>query len=576
MKKALKFAEEMAKKVSQTTGREICTIIPNHSSQEPTPKETAAKVKKKTSSSNRSPKKMTCRWEIEGSTPHSLIFALSKMQSDSKEKSPPSPFETFSPLYSRRTLWIDCDERIAITEKIGFALPSHLTNCEDHTFDKFCRTLLELGFNSLIYGEREENLSEIMNSNEINPKKESSGGKLLDRLIRAFDEYGIDLIIKPSLYLPKEFPPSPISPIDHTFRHLIEEALTDLQNNAPSLKNIFWQSLYLEDDFQYHPSGRKATKLEKCSAELKLLEKTLRRDINLIYHLPTLDEKGAEKEIKWIGRLLQQFGPKSSFAFSLLAGPPHSDHLPTHPIIDKLSSLKDSSPTPLLPILNSASVRQGDGYWPNFPLDIYDEHLPPSAREKIDGLIHLANNLPKKGSFADCCLFAAGESMWNATSSKELLKRWYKKYFGEENFALFFSLVKRARRVALELSYLRSTESKSQQILQSSLESTLYSIIEAETITKENGKFHHYSKGGIRESFLLFLKDARRILHHTARKYNLSLQKNESKELQGTGLFTTLSSHGLAIQCVELLKKPLIGDEGTPSHKVHWEANIDA
>ncbi|MEM1282015.1 MAG: hypothetical protein AAGG81_00520 [Chlamydiota bacterium] len=509
---------------------------------------------------------------IQAANPRSAAYAISQLKMAVEANRIREVVGDNQPLYNLRPIWVHCDKHISLTENVGLYLPSIFLGKNKQTFETFCHRLLELGFNAVILGSR----------NETFEYKSSTSFKELEVLWQLFDEYGIQLIVKPVIYHPTGCDQVCLNPIDDQFCQRVSQALSDLRQVTPSLNTFFWESVYCEQDFHYHPIGRGDSKFEKTLKELRCVEKGLSDDQTLIYYLPTTDDLMARKQANWLVRFLNAAGPKTICAFSCVGGSFASDHLRRHPFWEVLYQLDRPPTTPGMPIMNTGGLGQGEGYWPNFPLEMLEEYLSYRNEFPIAGFIHSVRNIPKRGSLADACMWVAGLSMWRRSHPMQLLETWYRVHFSEESFVWFFSLLKKARVVILEISAFEGVDQEevSCQGVKCRIDSLLAQIDEIEVMVKVMANRLPISKGALKELFQLFAKDARRKILYFAHQHDVSISSSSGLDFKGDGVWTQLSSgrvgEGAASAGqVSFYEVPNIGPEGSSSHKVHWEVNIE-
>jgi hypothetical protein len=559
MKKALEVAKEISRGYSQDIENEKYKTVYCESVQNDPYDEYTIHYQSK-------------EFSIHATNPRAAAYAMSQLKAHVMGKHHQDIIGVTKPLYKLRPIWIRSDQHVSLTENVGCYLPSFFLGKKRNNFEKFCQRILELGFNAVILGSRGLTVEQ----------KSTTSFKELQVLHQLFGEYGIHLIIKPVVYTPPGDSSFFLTPCEQQFVQRVKQALSDIRKVAPSLKYVLWESVYCDEDFHYHPSGREQTKFDKVCGELRLVEGELSDGTTLIYYLPTTDAAMARKQADWFSRFLNEAGERTICAFSAVAGSPEGDHLGSHPFWEVLRQTDHPTSTPVMPILNTGGVHQGGGYWPNFPVDLFEEYLFQQEDFPIAGFVHCMRNIPKKGSLADAFAWVAGMSMWRRRHPKDLLQTWCRGHFPDGDFSCLMALLKKARSVILELSFFKDStvEAPLAEGVRCRVDTVLAMIKEIEYVVKNSLKFRGFAKRAVKEMFQLFIKDARRNVLQFAYDHDVSISSSMGSDFQGEGVWTQLSSGGVgggAVSAgrVTLLDEPHIGEDGTPSHKVHWEVNIE-
>lgn len=449
MKKALSIAKEIAKDYSQSIENKryrpvSCQSIGNHMQDKFSVNSVSGQV------------------SIEASNPLAAAYAISQVRMGLLSGHLPEYLQEQQPLYPLRPLWIGCQKLVSVSDKVGIWLPDFFLEKNKKTFELFCRRLIELGFNALILGQR----------GCVFCEKSPVVFKELALLHRMLSEYGIRLILKPSVFYRDDEKELFFLPTHPSFQNKVTAALTDLLESVPALDELLWESVYFQADFQRHPLGREFTKLEKVAAELKCVEAL---GVPLIFYLPCQDLESAEGQSEWIPLLLNEMGPKTTFAFSAVAGDPQEDHCPAHPLWERLRGQPRIASTPLLPLLNSGAVGQGEGLWPGLTFDLVEEFYSRCLQGHYRGIVSLAAHLPREGSLADCNLWVAGQRLWRTVPALLLAQSWFAVKRADIDFQQELDLFKNTRALIKSLSFLRSLNGEKNRDLLNAEEQRCYS-----------------------------------------------------------------------------------------------------
>ncbi len=287
---------------------------------------------------------------------------------------------------------------------------------------------------------------------------------------------------------------------------------------------LLWKSQHDQPDFNAASDLTHAEKLEK---EMRQLEKSLPKGTGLIYFLPFLEYVEPEKQAQWLYRLSLVAGPHTILAFSNVAGEPTADDRPPHPFWDRLRLLADRCTTPLLPILNSGSVKQGEGLWPTLPVDTMDRCFAQMIHHNFVGVAGLARRLPPSYGLLHCALWIAGQRLWRHQSTHQLAKTWALAYRSDWNFSRDLNSLKRLRDIAVELNGLTTSIRKGQTLT--------ISLDECRAIAEGIGgqlQRNQMALGGqvgtlttLADYFRYFYRDARRMILFFLQEYHAPLAK---------------------------------------------------
>lgn len=510
---------------------------------------------------------------VEASNTLAATYAISQMRMGVLSGHLSEYLDEQKPLYDLRPLWIDCNKAVAISDKVGIHLPGFFLEKNKKTFESFCRRLLELGFNAVVFGSQDFSFRE----------KSAVSFKELSLLQEMLSDYGIKMIVKPSIYYRADEKELFFLPQHELFREKVVEALADLKACVPSLDYLLWESCYLHTDYQRHPLGREFTKLEKVSSEVRLVEEALGNDIGLIFYLPCRDWQCAKVQSEWIPELLNEVGDKTTFAFSAVAGDPKEDHATPHPLWGQLRSEPVLAATPLLPILNSGAVGQGEGVWPGLTLDLVEDYYSRCMSGNFCGIMSLAGHIPREGSLADCNLWVAGQRMWRELSPYLLAQTWFEAKRRDIDFLKYLDLFKSIRTIIKGLSFLRSLNEEKNRDKFSSEECRLYAesllaqLKFMECAVKRAGEAAVGGKTSLKTYIEFFLNDARRMIVHSLQCYNISINHAVEGEGVHEGIWTESSGGdgGRTVSQVVFFKEARRGEAGSRLHKLLWESRID-
>lgn len=379
--------------------------------------------------------------------PLAQAYALSFMTVAVKSGHLADYLGTRKPKFALRPLWLGSPAKVAISQHVGLHVPEFML-AEDRQFwlPRFCKRLLECGYNSVMIGAQHGAFIS-------KPAKQTFE---LSEICHHMLDHGIQLIVKPKFYLPPGSLPAHKCPYDKNFASFLATAYSELATELPQLSYIFWESMLLYSNYRYHPNAKEATTIEIVLEEVRLLESLLGANTGLIFYLPSPNPQSAQKQAAWIPELLDDLGPKTVLAFSAVAGEISADHQLDHSLWNTLRLHRESSATPLLPIVNLGAVHQGEGLWPLVNLDLCERFIPRCQRHNFLGMIGFANHLPKQGGWLDSLLWVAGHSQWDSFQPHLLMETWFKAFYPNEDFSHCYPLLKDARKIALRTSSLHA------------------------------------------------------------------------------------------------------------------------
>ncbi len=470
----------------------------------------------------------------------------------------------WTPRFPLRPLWIGCGHDIELTSRVGISLPVALLQIEDGSLDRFCRRLLELGYNSVIFGSHE---------NAFRPQSKPqfvAAGSIKPQLDLMHD-YGLKVILKPHFHIS-----SPQCSQDPSYIAAIRQCLKDLLQELPSIDFVFWEASVKHSDSHQSLLMRDATYYDLIKAEAKIVEESLQGKASLIFYASSYDHQTAERQTAWLSELCDDVGDKTIIAFSAVCGLPWADHLPPHPFWKELRRSPDCSATPLMPIVNIGCVHQGEGLWPTLTLDLVEKYYQRCERHRFAGVIGLANQLPAKGAMLECNLWVASQALWKPNSATLSAETWFQAQRPDLDFTSFADQLKEIRMLAIDLSFVRSLQAErrrdaisgdERRALADSVWARLRRLQTAFDIGEKTGA-KHSERPTHAEYFMYFLVDARRILTSFIRNFHISLPHVRCEEDAQPG-FWTRHSHDSAM--LNFLEQPQKGQPGTRMAQIFSE-----
>lgn len=383
--------------------------------------------------------------DLHADGPLAQAYALSFMTVAVKSGHLADYLGTRTPKFALRPLWLGSPAKVAISKHVHLNVPEFML-AEDRQFwlPRFCKRLLECGYNSVMIGAQH---GAFMSK----PAKHTLE---LNEICQHMLDHGIQLIVKPNFYLPQSYSPAHKCPYDKNFVNFLTLACSELAEELPQLSYIFWESMLLYSNYRYHSEAKEATVIEIVLEEVRLLESILGANTGLIFYIPSPNPQTAQKQAAWIPDLLDDLGPKTVLAFSAVAGEISADHQLDHPLWKVLRLHRESSATPLLPIVNLGAVQQGEGLWPIVNFDLCERFIPRCQRHNFLGLIGFVNHLPKQGSWLDNLLWVAGHSLWHSFQPHLLAESWFKAFYPNADFNCCYPLMEDARKITLRTSSL--------------------------------------------------------------------------------------------------------------------------
>lgn len=228
-------------------------------------------------------------------------------------------------------------------------------------------------------------------------------------------------------------------------RTLFQEYGIKVFAKAPQadVEGLFWESALLQPDF----APFDLTLFDAVCQELKQVEE-MKKEV--IFYVPSNGERQ-----HWLSDLVDRAGPRTTIAFSAVAGEPAADHLPLHPFWETLRSSPDVSSTPLLPILNIGAVKQGECLCA-LPFDQLEQVLPRLERHTFAGFIGLTKHVPEELGLLHLSLWAAGQSLWHRKAPKLSAETWCLAHRPDLNFSEMSEALDKMRGIAKGVSAIRA------------------------------------------------------------------------------------------------------------------------
>jgi hypothetical protein len=437
------------------------------------------------------------------------------------------------PRFPWRPLWLGCDSDIILSPRLEISIPSILS-CNNNKLDLFCRRILDLGYNSVLFG----------NNDQLTSKSDRPANHLKE-ICAILHDYGLKVILKPNYKVPNKCPMDPI------YKESLQQALSEILKIIPNVDCIFWQGDVFSPESYQHPSASDATQIELVQADVSLIETALQGKASLIYYIPAQDHFMAAQQSKWLPSLCDEVGDKTILAFSAVAGNPCSDHLSEHPFWETLRKCPDVSATPLMPIVNIGSVRQGEGFWPVFTFDLIERYFSRCYRHPFAGIMTMVNQLPAKGSLMECNLWVASQAQWKNRSVNLLAETWFRAKRPDLEFLRFEGALKRLREIVIDLSLLRSLNNE-QHRERSSLDeyraladSLLANLRHLQIIFESNEikKAIKTEKPTWLDYYTIFARDAKRLIFHFVQNFHVSLPHVRKEDDPLDGFWTKAQPH---------------------------------
>lgn len=497
---------------------------------------------------------------LEAESSLAAVYGLNRLITGVASSHWPECIGEWSPRFPLRPLWIGCDADVSV----GVSLPRFLSTEKKSKgqIEAFCRRVIDLGYNSILIGRREE--SEHPETTKIS---------YIDftEFLSVLREYGLKTICKPNFIGQMQIK----CPLDLSYQDFIKKRLNEFLESIPPIDYLFFESQSWHPECLQHPLSREATQADLVRAEITAIESALQKKaVGLIYFLPAHDSIIAKQQAELIPDLCDDVSAKTIIAFPSVAGPLHADHLPPHPLWNTLRKRFEVSATQFLPIVNIGSVKQGEGLWPALSLDCVEKYINSCQRHSFAGVIALVNRLPSEKGLLDCSLWVASQAMWTINSPMELAETWFIANRPDLKFSQFSDALMEARDLVVKLSWLRSLQHGEKQnnadfheecrVVSESLLARLkwlqirFDREEKKRIVKEQlPSFYDY--------FSHFIVDARRLVSQTAQACNVSIM-NLRKDEDNTEGFWTQRDRRFMLDAVHR------GEPGSRMAQIHDES----
>jgi len=305
-----------------------------------------------------------------------------------------------TPRFPLRPLRLSSSMNHTVSPNVSLSFPEILRT--DQEIDQLCKMVIEFGYNAIILGSQ----SLIASNNDPID---------LSRALACIKDFGIRLIVQPTLTPIPSLPTSSCCPLNPSFQDWVQRAITDLFHHLPEIDAILWKSYCLEPDYFNSEEARDATSADLVTSEVQLIENLLPEGASLIYHLPALDLEMAEGQSRWFSMFCDDVGPSTAIAFSSRI----NEQL-LHPFWKTLRQCPDVSATPLIPMLQMDDDQA--------QLDQVQEVLARCRRHRFAGVIGQVNQLPEKADALHEKLWVLGQALWRDLPPQLLAETWAAAY----------------------------------------------------------------------------------------------------------------------------------------------------
>lgn len=472
------------------------------------------------------------------------------------------------PTFDLRVFWLKSCPLVSLTSHMFLSLPEVFLQVKqsktlDACVETLCERLIQMGYNSLILG----------GWNIQSPSFEVQGELDLSYLFQKVRQKGLKLIVKPVVRL-EETHSSVESFCPDRYEKQLKQAFEEFFSSVPQVDCIFWESQFSTELVTEFEDLKEQTFFERVSWEAKVVEKALGEKVHLLYHLPTPNQTVARDQAYCFETLCDELGRKTLLSFSSVAGKPHKDYLPLHPVWERLRASPDTSSTPIIPILNGGAIGMGEGLWPVLPFDQLESCFAHMHRHPFRGAVVLASEIPKRGTFLDCSLWVAGQMLWNQKSPYLLAKTWFlanRLWIGDfwDEGAL-----RKLREVAVRVQRLLCSGEQESSIYYSKeifrmeaqgliadLNSMRMMYSDREKISsEEEGEFPSFC-----DYLRYFIRDAKRMILHALQQKNITLPNVLDGEDLYPGFWTSVEQgpqKGIGGQVkVKVLEEPSVDRE---------------
>jgi hypothetical protein len=435
----------------------------------------------------------------------------------------------WTPRFALRPLWPAAEYSIEVIRGVTLQLPKELVG---EGRRHFCERSLQLGYNSVILGMLPQE-----NCGAAQDPSESTSLTVLSDVFSLLREYGLSIIIKPYFQID-----SPRCILDPHYRSILSEKIKELIERLPQIEGIFWESEAWHSDCQHHPLAREKTQDDLVQTELRLLQEAIHEQCFIIFYLPCHDLKQAHQQALLLLQLCVDAHKKTILSFSSVEGDPWKDHLAPHPIWELLRQAPDPLNTPLLPLVNSGSIKQGEGLWPVLTGERIERFYRHCDRHAFAGIAHLLGTVPVTGSLAECNLFVASQGMWQRRSHCSYTETWFRGRRPDLNYLQHADALRRLSDVAVALSFVRGLHNEcdrdliSREERRALVESTWGALNYLEALFGRE-------PSSLYKDFVSFARDARRILVAFMRRFHITLPHIRYEDDGQEGVWTSAAAH---------------------------------
>lgn len=266
---------------------------------------------------------------IEAGSPLAQVYAICQLSAASKAGHLADYLGESQPRFPLRPLWLKATMEITLSPNMTLHLPDFML-AEDARLllPRFCKRLLECGYNSILIGTQVKDPT-LSTSSPAPPTD-------LKAIFQQLHDHGIKILLKPSFALDTEA----LSFYEAQFEPLLQTSIDRLLHLFPEIDGFFWESLWQTAAYRSHPKAFESTDPEIVLSEIHLLEKCLQKRTMLIFFLDHASEKEAYEQARWLPSLVDDMGPGSIFAFNAVCGALYDDHQNAHPLWDALRKLR--------------------------------------------------------------------------------------------------------------------------------------------------------------------------------------------------------------------------------------------
>lgn len=479
------------------------------------------------------------------------------------------------PRFAFRPLWLGSRAEITVSENAGVYVPDFMLE-EDALLlmPRICKRVIELGYNAIVLGAF---------AGSFLPKKRDRRIDLR-KFMAALHEHGLKLAIKMNLFMPDTTNRPARCPLNPEYREWVMAACRGLLGEVPGVDYVLWESASLLPDFRQFKGAFEVTEYELVRDEVKLLEEALEDKAGLIFYLPSYDSVCASRQAAWMGALMDDMGRKTVLSFSAVSGGLFDDHREDHPVWKSLRESPDTSSTPLLPIANIGSIKQGEGLWPAPALDLIQRFYRRCLRHHFAGVMGVAGHLPKPGSLLDCQLWTAGQALWRDLPESLLMETWFAAYRPDVDFGVYREALMRGRETVLGLSNMRGMAAdRDSSVIEESrfaMESIMAGLkqLKQHYDKLEKNKTRRSERPSLGEHFTYFARDVKNILLHRLQSCNIPAFNFLNGEDFGDSFWTQVSQMGpegvRSDAKVRFLEEPQRGAPGSRMEMIFLESRL--